>query len=330
MKPLTLENTEKLNPHFDWREVARWLLLSRAMDAVEETELYPRKKINYQFSARGHELSQILLGSLLNHPHDAAGAYYRSRPFLLTQGLTIEDSFAAHMAKSGSFSGGRDIGAVCNLPSHGKATVLPMAGEVGSQFTPCAGWAQAVVYRRKVLQEKAYDNAIAVALGGEGSVATTGFWSALTIATTLRLPVLFYIEDNGFSLSVPGDKQTPGGNIADNLASFNNLLVMNGDGTDPVEGSAVLKKVVDHVRCGKGPALIRLTVPRLCGHSGQDKQAYKSREVIEEEKTRDPLDRLFHHLVPALLTESGWRDLEQEAQEQVQSALAAVWTRPAP
>src|SRR5438132_10205234 len=232
MNPRTIAKPEKLNAHFDWRQVARWVLTSRAMDALEETELYPQKKINYQFSARGHDLSQVLLGSLLTHQHDAAGAYYRSRPFLLTQGLSIEESFAAALAKSGGFSDGRDIGAVCNLPSQGRATVLPMAGEVGSQYTPCAGWAQAIVYRRDLLKEQAYDNAIAVALGGEGSVATNGFWSALTIATSLKLPLLFYIEDNGYSLSVPGDKQTPGGDIAKNLASFTGLHVLDGDGTE--------------------------------------------------------------------------------------------------
>src|SRR5437870_9305423 len=193
MNTSTLTRPEKVNLHFDWRQLTRWVLISRAMDTLEETDLWPRKKINYQFSARGHELSQVLLGSLLTHEHDAAGAYYRSRPFLLTQGLRIEDSFASAMAREGGFSDGRDIGAVCNLPPQGRATVLPMAGEVGSQFTPCAGWAQAIIYRRDVLKERAYENAIAVALGGEGSVATNGFWSALTIATTLRLPLLFYI-----------------------------------------------------------------------------------------------------------------------------------------
>ena len=56
---------------------------------------------------------------------------------------------------------------------------------------------------------------MAVVLGGEASVATNGFWSALTIATTLKLPILFYIEDNRYGISVPSDLQTPGGNIAD-------------------------------------------------------------------------------------------------------------------
>ena len=330
MNTSTITRPEKINVHFDWRQVARWVLTSRAMDAVEETDLWPRRKINYQFSARGHELGQVLLGSLLAHKHDAVGAYYRSRPFLLTQGLSIEDSFASAMAKAGGFSDGRDIGAVCNLPPQGRATVLPMAGEVGSQFTPCAGWAQAIVYRRDVLKERDYKNAIAVALGGEGSVATNGFWSALTIATTLKLPLLFYIEDNAYSLSVPGDLQTPGGNIAQNLKAFANLYVRDGDGTDPAEASALIKEVISYVRSGRGPALLRLTLPRLCGHSGQDTQAYKSPELIEDEHTRDPLDKLYHYLVPALFTEADWRELDVSVHQEVQTAVEAALQRPDP
>src|SRR5262249_7313382 len=121
--------TNRINPHFDWREVARLVLTSRALDALEERELYPQRKINYQFSARGHDLSQALLGSLLTHRHDAAGAYYRCRPFLLAVGLTVEDTCAANLARVGGFSDGRDIGAVCNLLPRRGVTVLPMAGE---------------------------------------------------------------------------------------------------------------------------------------------------------------------------------------------------------
>ncbi|MDB5368992.1 MAG: pyruvate dehydrogenase, partial [Roseomonas sp.] len=79
----------------------------------------------------------------------------------------------------------------------------------------------------------AYDRAIGVVLGGDASVATNGFWSALTIATTQKLPVLFYIEDNGYGISTPSTFQTPGADIAANLASFANLHVLSGDGTDP-------------------------------------------------------------------------------------------------
>ncbi|MCB0345542.1 MAG: hypothetical protein KDD66_10515, partial [Bdellovibrionales bacterium] len=201
--------TEEINPNFDWKNVARLLLTSRMMDHIEETELYP-KKVMYQFSARGHDMSQVLLGSLLNHEHDAAGAYYRSRPLLITLGLSTEDALAGPLAMSGGFSDGRDIGVVCNFPNPGGCKVLPMSGDVGSQYTPIAGWAQSITYRQNVLKDSGYDGAIGVVLGGEGSVATNGFWSSLTMATTLKLPMLFYIEDNGYAISVTSEKQTPG------------------------------------------------------------------------------------------------------------------------
>src|SRR3546814_13164701 len=102
-----------------------------------------------------------------------------------------------------------------------------MCGGVGAQYTPTAGWAQAIDYYRTVLKNRAYEGAMAVVLGGDASVATNGFWSALTIATTQKLPMLFYIEDNQYGISVPGTYQTPGGNIAKNLESFTNLHVLS-------------------------------------------------------------------------------------------------------
>ncbi len=109
------------------------------------------------------------------------------------------------------------------MPSRGGATVLPACGGVGAQYTPTAGWAQAIRYRRDALGDSTYAGSIAVVHGGDASCATNGFWSALTLATTQRLPMLFYIEDNGYGISVRSELQTPGGNIAANLASFANL-----------------------------------------------------------------------------------------------------------
>ncbi|MBV9669605.1 MAG: hypothetical protein JOZ43_01500, partial [Acidobacteriales bacterium] len=77
---------------FDWKRVAQLFLRSRALDDFEETRLFPEKKILYQFSARGHELGQILLGSLLTGAHDGVSGYYRSRPLMLTLGLTVADA----------------------------------------------------------------------------------------------------------------------------------------------------------------------------------------------------------------------------------------------
>ena len=314
----------------DWSRVLYFSLVSRALDDIEETRLVPEQKVLYQFSARGHEVAQVILGGLLDQPHDAVGAYYRSRPTLLTLGLPLEDALAAPMGKSGSFSNGRDIGVVCNLPKSDGAIVLPMSGDVGSQYTPAAGWAQGLLYHREVLGDRAYEGAIAVVAGGEASVATNGFWSALTMATTLTLPLLFYIEDNGYGISVPARFQTPGGDIAANLGSFRNLLVRDGDGSDPGDAARLLQETVAHVRAGRGPALLRLTVPRLSGHSGQDTQAYKSKELLAQEQAGDPLPKLYEFLRGGVLSESDIAAIEARARADVDAALAAALARPEP
>ncbi len=320
-----------------WRRIARVTLASRALDDLEEDlnrnkATTPREhQVLYQFSARGHDMAQAILGQLLDHPHDAAGAYYRSRPLLLSLGLSIEDAHGSPLGRAGGFSDGRDIGVVCNFPNPGGCVVLPMSGDVGSQFTPTAGWAQSIQYHHGVLRDDSWKGAIAVALGGDGSVATNGFWASLTMATTLKLPMLFYIEDNGLGISVSGQMQTPGGNIAKNLASFGNLFLRDGDGCDPQEAARLLRECVTHVRSGGGPALVRLTVPRLSSHSGPDNQkGYRTPAEIAADEQRDPLPRLRDFLVPSIMSAKEWEALRTEVTAEVQAGVDNARARPSP
>src|SRR6267378_2349322 len=103
----------------DWKRVTYLLHASRALDDIEESKLLPERKVLYQFSARGHDFAQILLGLHLTDPHDGVTAYYRSRPLMLALGVDLEDAAAGPLARSGSFSDGRDIGVVFNMPSRG-------------------------------------------------------------------------------------------------------------------------------------------------------------------------------------------------------------------
>jgi 2-oxoisovalerate dehydrogenase E1 component len=314
----------------DWPLVARLLLTSRTLDQIEEEELLPGGKLRYQFSARGHELAQILLGLSLDHPHDAATVYYRSRPFMLASGLTPEEAFCGTMAREGSPNGGRDIGTVFNMPSRGRATVLPMTGDVGGQYTPAVGWAQTIHYRADMLGEADWRGAAAVAMGGDGSTATAGFWAALNIASTLALPLLFMIEDNGYAISVPSTLQYPGGDLMANLASYQGVLLLDGDGAAPLDAARQIGRALAHVRAGGGPALLRLRVPRLNGHSSADNQSYKDDATMAEEWERDPLKRLR-----ALLLDQQWceRELDRlagQVEADVRLALERALARPEP
>lgn len=317
-------------PTVNWPQVAHSVLLSRALDNLEESRLAPQGKVKYQFSARGHELVQVLLATALNHPHDAAAVYYRSRPFVLACGLTPSEALAAGMGLTGSPSEGRDVGVVFNLPRRSGPTILPASGDVGAQYTPAAGWAQAVAYYTTVLKEKEWEGSLAAALGGDGSTAANGFWAALNMVTTLALPMLFFIEDNQYGLSVPASLQTPGGSISRNLACFTGLEVLEGDGTEPEEAWAKISTSVEHVRSGKGPCLLHLHVPRLSGHTFIDDQSYKPPEVVEEEHRRDPLPRLQAYLLDQGISSGEWDRLQEQVSQEVAQALDEAEKCPQP
>jgi len=306
----------------DWKKVAQIVLLSREMDILEEQQLTPQGKVKYQFSAGGHELAQVLLAEALNHPHDAVMGYYRSRPFALASGMTPTEALASAMAYSNTPSEGRDVGVIFSLPPRMGPTILPTSGDVGAQYTPAAGWAQAICYRKKILREQDWENAISVALGGDGSVATNGFWAALNIATTQQLPMLFFIEDNHYGISVPSHFQTPNGKIAANLSSYRNLKVLYGDGTNPEIAWKLVRECVDYVRSGSGPCLLQMSVVRLRGHTFIDNQAYKSEKEIANEALRDPLILLKDYLIERkIITVSDWEQWTADIRQELEAAL---------
>ncbi|MBK4216459.1 pyruvate dehydrogenase [Paracoccus caeni] len=316
------------DPSIDWAATVRTLALSRALDEMEETRLVPEKKVLYQFSARGHDMAQILLAQNLTGRHDAVCGYYRSRPLLLALGVDPVEALSSSMGRAGGYSDGRDIGVVFNYPNPNGTTALPMCGGVGAQYTPTAGWAQALRYHAEELGSKDHAGSIGVVLGGDGSVATNGFWAALMMATTQQLPMLFYVEDNGYGISVPSVFNTPGGDIAANLAAWQGLKIISGDGAEPAQAAALTRAAVDHVRKSRTPALLRLTVPRLQGHSFQDTQTYKTKDFVAEEWARDPLPRLKDYLVPAIMEEAEWGRLTDEAKASAEAARETAEARP--
>ncbi len=315
----------------NWIQVAHTVLLSRKMDLLEVQQLAPQGKVKYQFSAMGHELAQVLVAQALNQPHDGATIYYRSRPFMLARGLSASDALAAGMARAAGPSQGRDTGEMFNMPGESSLTILPTSGNVGAQYSPAAGWAQSIRYHTQVLEDHDWNNSIAVAMGGESSVAANGFWAALNIVTTLWYPLLFVIEDNQYGISVPSLCQTPGGDIAANLSKYENLKTIDTEGTDPSVSWKAIQKAVTFVRNEGGPCLLRLRVPRILGHTFVDTQTYKSEEQRADEAARDPLPILKAFLLEkSILDERGWQVLEEQVENELQEALKSAEALPEP
>ncbi|MDQ5822868.1 MAG: thiamine pyrophosphate-dependent enzyme [Chloroflexota bacterium] len=325
--------TEPANPSADWwLSILQRALISRAMDDLEVTKEYrpnPDKplegKLKFQFGAKGHEVPQLISAALLNHPHDAATVYYRSRPLMLGVGLSPWEAFASNMHKLEGVSGGRDIGVVFNHKQPGGVTVLPASGDVGAQFTPAVGWAQAVRYRVEVMGEQEYDGAVALVHAGDGATSTNGFWSAINIAGPRKLPYVMLIEDNQYALSVPWRYQSAATSVVDNLANFQGLNIQSVEGGDIVELYNALYSAISSARQGGGAQLVHVRVPRLTGHNWQDPAAYKTPEEKEQDLRRDPVTRLIAYLqqehgVPEGKVEEMQQQAELFAREQAEAA----------
>ncbi len=157
------------------------------------------------------------------------------------------------------------------------------------------------------------------------------FWAALNISTANELPHLFYIEDNGYGISVPQEVQTPGGDQVANLSAYKNLKIVDGDGTCPIEAPKLIKEAIDYTRAGLGTCLLRLKVPRLCGHTFQDTQTYKPDEMIADEQKNDPLPKLKDYLEGyQVVTAEQWKALEEKAYKAVKDAVEKAKQRPEP
>src|SRR5687768_13038042 len=172
MGAIRMSRSEPATGTVNWPRVLKIVQRSRALDELEEMRLVPERKVLYQFTARGHDVTQALLAQHIDGLSDGLAVYYRSRPLMLGLGLELDEALASTMMRVGGMSEGRDIGVIFNLPRLDGPCVLPAAGGVGTQFSPAVGWAQALLYRARVLGETAAEGSIAVALGGEASTAT--------------------------------------------------------------------------------------------------------------------------------------------------------------
>ena len=106
---------------------------------------------------------------------------------------------------------------------------------------------------------------------GEGATSEGEFWEAMNAACLENLPLVFLIEDNGYAISVPVEKQTAGGNVAQLVAGFPESEAA-GSGRHGLRWRPIsaLAEAAAYARARKGPALVHAKVTRPYSHSLSD------------------------------------------------------------
>jgi 2-oxoisovalerate dehydrogenase E1 component len=311
----------------------RLMYLSRKLDD-REILLKRQQKIFFQISGAGHEAIGVAAGYALRSAYDWFYPYYRDRALCLTLGATpYEMLLQAVGAADDPASGGRQ------MPSHWgyKAlNVVTQSSPTGSQILQAVGCAEAGRYfsRHPNASQKAAgdyrqfkdvvfhaDEVTYVSLG-DGASSEGEFWEAMNSASTLKLPVLFMVEDNGYAISVPVEVQTPGANISRLVRNFPDFHFEEVDGTDVVASYAAVQRAVNHIRAGHGPAFVHAHVIRPYSHSlSDDERLYRPESERQQDAARDPIARTARFLISeGILEEQEIRALEKEVDQEVQEA----------
>jgi 2-oxoisovalerate dehydrogenase E1 component len=315
----------------------RLMYLSRRTDD-REVLLKRQQKIFFQISGAGHEALLVAAGLALKPGYDWFYPYYRDRALCLALGQTVEEQLLQSVgAASDPSSGGRQ------MPSHWSIRRLNIVSQSSSVTTQClqaVGCAEAGRYLSKhpaAAEQRPGDysafkatqfhgdEVVYVSLG-EGATSEGEFWEAMSSASSMRLPVLFVIEDNGYAISVPVEVNTPGGNISRLVANFPNFYFAEVDGTDPIESYSAFTQAVQHCRSGKGPAFVHGHVIRQYSHSfSDDENLYRSKAERERDAALDPLPKLQMRLLrDGILDPTAINRLEREVDEEVRAAAEKV------
>ncbi|HYZ85604.1 MAG TPA: thiamine pyrophosphate-dependent enzyme, partial [Bryobacteraceae bacterium] len=266
----------------------RLMLLSRRIDD-REILLKRQNRIFFQISGAGHEAIQVAAALNLRAGHDWIYPYYRDRALSLALGVTAEDMLLQAVgAAEDRASGGRQ------MPSHWSSPelhIVTASSPTGTQFLQAAGCAQASFYLNPTADE------ITLVSTGEGATSEGEFWESLNIASLEKLPLLYLVQDNGWAISTPVEKQTPGGNLLPLLEGFPDLYRVEVDGTDFLASYRAVAQAAAYCRARRGPAVVLAKVIRPYSHSlSDDEKLYKTVAERNAEALLDPLVRYPEHL----------------------------------
>jgi 2-oxoisovalerate dehydrogenase E1 component len=299
----------------------RTLYLSRRLDD-REILLKRQNRIFFQVSGAGHEAIGAAAGAAMKAGHDWFYPYYRDRALCLMLGATAEDMLLGSVgAAADPASGGRQMPSHWSFP---ELHIVSASSPTGTQFVQSVGCANAARYLDPNSDE------VTLVCTGEGATSEGEFWESLNVACLDQLPLIFLVEDNGYAISVPIERQTAGGSIARLVSRFPHLHIAEVDGTDYIASYHAMTKAVAHCRARKGPALVHASVVRLYSHSlSDDERLYKTADERQEESLRDPIARFPEYLLNAGVVDR--HDLEQithqvdrEIQEATERALKAA------
>jgi len=301
-------------------EMFWYLLLARRVDE-RAWVLHRQGKIAFHISGMGHEATHIGMAFGIRRGYDWVIPYYRDLALMLALGLSPREFMLSLHGKRGEPSSGAR-----QMPSHfglRRANVVSTSAPVATQIPQAAGVAFAIKLKG--------DDRIVLTTVGEGATSQGEWYEGMNWAAVHRLPLVCVVENNIYAISVPQGKQMAIANVADRAAGLG-IPGRVVDGNDVISVLEVMKEAADRARGGDGPTLIEAKTYRPVPHSSDDDdRSYRSREEVEEWKSRCPIKTLREKLLKDGGTPlESVEQIEREVQQWLEAAVQFARESPEP
>ena len=237
----------------------------------------------------------------------------------VAKGMDMKDIIAEFYGKSTGCAQGKG-GSHISKPSLG---IFGRSGMQGGHFPLAAGMGIAAQLRGK--------NQAVISFFGDGCATRAPLHEAMNYASIWKLPILWFCENNGQSMSVKMDKTWSVGDISEIAKAYGMPGVTIQDGNDVVAVVEAAQEFLDRARKGEGPGLLEIKTYRWRGHMEGDPMLYRTKEETQEWMKNDPLKRFEQVLLDqGHLSEEDIRRIQAEADTEVTEAQKFAEESPYP
>ncbi len=235
------------------------------------------------------------------HSQDWFVPSYRSFGAQLWRGWTIEGLLLLWAGYFQGFEVPKDV------------NDLPFSIVVGSHVPLAVGVAMGIKQR--------HENSVVLTNFGDGAMSQGCVNEAFNFAAVYKAPVVFIVENNGYAISHPTEKQAATKELARRGPGFG-IPSIRVDGNDVLAMIVATSEAVERARAGEGPTLIEAVTYRMSLHTtADDPKVYRSDEEVEQWKAKDPITRFEKYLQGIqLLDASAIERIAGECEQQVLDA----------
>jgi 2-oxoisovalerate dehydrogenase E1 component alpha subunit len=251
------------------RSLHRGMVLGRRFDR-QATALTKQGRLAVYPSSAGQEACQVG-ATLALEADDWLFPTYRDSVALVTRGVPPVEVLTL---LRGNWHSGYD----------------PYAYRVAPQCTPLSTNAPHAVGLAHAARLRG-DNVAVLVFMGDGATSEGDAHEAFNFAAVFHAPVVFFIQNNQWAISVPLDKQSRAPTLAHKAIGYG-MPGYHVDGNDAAAVYEVTREALARARAGGGPSIVEGLTYRIDPHTNSDDTSrYRDAADAEPWRAKDPIAR---------------------------------------